>query len=233
MDLTGKLAVVTGASKGIGLATAQALLQAGAVVAGWSRTKPALEHPNFQHYSCDVRDFNSVQEAYVSTVNRSEMPVSVLINNAGLGIQAALENMELADWQKMMETNVNGLFYCTKLVVPGMKQLQEGHIVNISSIAGTTGIEDMSGYCATKFAVRGLSQSWFKELRPHGIKVTCIYPGSVDTHFFDDIPGMQNARVMMQPKDIASTILHCLQAPPHYHHVDIEVRPLVKAGAVK
>lgn len=233
MDLTGKLAVVTGASKGIGLATARALLDAGMYVAGWSRSKPEINHPNFYAVSCDVRSFDSVQEAHVATVNQYKMPVSVLINNAGLGVQASLENLELADWDKMMQTNVSGLFYCTKLVVAGMKQQQGGHIINISSIAGTTGIENMSGYCASKFAVRGLSQSWFKELRPFGIKVTCIYPGSVDTHFFDDIPGMQNQRVMMRPEDIASTIMHCLQAPPHYHYVDIEVRPLVRAAPAK
>ena len=233
MDLTGKLAVVTGVSKGIGLATAKALLEAGAIVAGWGRTAPELSHHNFHFFPCDVRDFDSVSAAHVAAVNRLKMPVSVLINNAGLGVMASLEELSLADWDRMMQTNVNGLFYCTKLVVPGMKAQQEGHIVNISSIAGTTGIENMSGYCATKFAVRGLSQSWFKELRPFGIKVTCLYPGSVETNFFDEMPGFKSGNQMMQPEDIASTILHCLQSPPHYHHVDIEVRPLVRAKPAK
>jgi len=107
-----------------------------------------------------------------------------------------------------------------------MKKIEEGHIINISSIAGNTGIETLSGYCATKFAVRGLSQALYKEVRNHGVKVTCIYPGSVQTNFFDKIDGITINENMIKPQDIASTIIHCLMSSPNYHHVDIEVRPL-------
>ncbi|CAN5907166.1 hypothetical protein BH24BAC1_BH24BAC1_07060 [soil metagenome] len=106
-------------------------------------------------------------------------------------------------------------------------------IVNIASIAGLTGVEQMSGYCATKFAVRGISQALYKEVRDYGVKVTCIYPGSVDTHFFDLFANVTQRENMMQPEDIASTILHVLASPPNYHHVDIEVRPLQPKGKRK
>jgi short-subunit dehydrogenase len=111
-----------------------------------------------------------------------------------------------------------------------MKAQDEGHIVNISSIAGTLGIEQMAGYCGTKFAVRGISQTMYKELRNFGIKVTCIYPGSVKTNFFDKIPTVTVNDNMMMPEDLAATIVHCLKSHPNFHHVDVEVRPLRPLG---
>jgi short-subunit dehydrogenase len=96
-----------------------------------------------------------------------------------------------------------------------MKKIKQGHIINISSVARNTGIETLSGYCATKFAVRGLSQALYKEVRNHGIKVTCIYPGSVQTNFFDKIDNVTVSDNMMKPEDIASTILHCLMSSPN------------------
>ncbi|WP_299824447.1 SDR family oxidoreductase [uncultured Pontibacter sp.] len=230
MNLAGKVAIVTGASKGIGLATVQILLEKGAKVAGWSRTSPELKHDNFQFIPCDVRNVDDVQRAYNETVKIFNNPVAILVNNAGLGYSAPLEEQSLEDWHMMFDTNVHGMFYCTRLVVPGMKEQEEGHIINISSIAGTTGIEEMAGYCATKHAVRGLSHSLYKEVRNYGVKVTCIYPGSVQTNFFDPIESVTVNENMMRPEDIASTILHALESHPNYHHVDIEVRPLMPKG---
>ncbi|ALJ00955.1 SDR family oxidoreductase [Rufibacter tibetensis] len=231
MELEGKVVVITGASSGIGLAAAKQLLEQGATVVSWSRSRPKISHKDFYFFECDVRHEHSVLTAYEQTVERLRQNISVLINNAGLGIQGAIDTMSPRDWHKMMDTNVNGIFYCTRLVLPQMKKQLEGHIINISSIAGLNGIENMSGYCATKFAVRGISHSLFKEVRPHGIKVTCIYPGSTATSFFDGFEGTGTApENMMQPEDIASTILHVLQSPPNYHHVDIEVRPLMPKG---
>ena len=130
----------------------------------------------------------------------------------------------------MFETNVNGIFYTTRKILPTMKKLGEAHIVNISSIAGLTGISGMSAYCATKYAVRGLSHSLYKEVRDYGIKVTCIYPGSVKTNFFDEIDSVELNDNMMRPEDIAGTILNALQTHPNYHQIDIEVRPLMPNG---
>lgn len=230
MDIKNKLAIVTGASKGIGLATVKTLLDHGMWVAGWSRSLTNVSHPRLKSYHVDVSDPGSVERAWEKTVNDFEVPPLVLVNNAGLGFEAPLDKISMEHWHVMMNTNVNGIFYCTRLALPIMKKHQSGHIINISSIAGTTGVPNMVGYCATKHAVRGISSALYKEVRNHGIKVTCIYPGSVKTHFFDAIDSVTANDQMMMPEDIASTILHCLQASDNYHHVDIEVRPLRPKG---
>ena len=111
-----------------------------------------------------------------------------------------------------------------------MRANREGHIINISSIAGLEGIPTMTGYCATKHAVRGLSHSLYKEVRDYGVKVTCIYPGSVKTNFFDDIDSVKLTDNMMRPQDIASTIVFSLETYANFHQVDIEVRPLMPKG---
>jgi len=230
MDLKGKTAVVTGVSKGIGLATVALLLEKGAKVAGWGRTAPAIQHPDFLFVTTDVQEFEQVQAAHQQTTEHFGQPVAVLVNNAGLGKQGKLEDMPLEQWHLMFNTNVHGLFYCTKVVLPGMRQLGQAHIINIASIAGLNGIETMSGYCATKHAVRGISHSLFKEVRNDGIKVSCVYPGSVNTNFFDDIPGMDAHQNMMRPEDIAQTVVGLLETHPNYLTVDVEVRPLKPKG---
>lgn len=230
MELKNQLAVVTGASKGIGLATTRVLLEAGCRVAGWSRSAMSMPDKNFKSYRVDVRDATSVDQAYKATCQDFGGDIAILVNNAGLGYEQPLEQLPLEHWHAMFDTNVNGIFFCTRLVLPAMKASGKGHIVNISSVAGTTGIPGMAGYCATKYAVRGLSHALFKEVRKHGVKVTCIYPGSVKTNFFDVIPSVEPSDDMMMPEDIASTIVHCLNASDNYHHVDIEVRPLKGKG---
>ena len=227
MDLTGKVAIVTGASKGIGRATVTALLARGAAVAGWGRTAPAdLVHERFQFFACDVRHEHAVTEAYTNTIRELGPEIHILVNNAGLGTAGSVDGFGSDEWRLMFDTNVHGTFYCTRAVLPQMKRQQLGHIVNISSIAGTTGIENMAGYCATKFAVRGFSQSLFKEVRTDGIKVTCLYPGSTQTNFFDDIPGTEANSSMMHPEDIAGAIIYSLETPANFHIVDVEMRPL-------
>lgn len=230
MDLKGKVAIVTGVSKGIGKATVEALLHQQCVVVGWGRTAPRIDNENFHFVRTDVSSLESVNEAYKSSVEKVGDSISVLINNAGLGYEGAFEEMDPSKWTSMFETNVNGVFYCSRLVIPQMKKNDEGHIINISSIAGTTGIPGMAGYCATKYAVRGMSHSMYKELRSSGIKVTCIYPGSVNTNFFDDIDSVTANENMMRPEDIADTMIHCLMSHPNYHQIDIEVRPLKPKG---
>lgn len=230
MNLENKVAIVTGASKGIGLAVAQQLLESGMKVAGWNRSKPDLEHENFQWIKCDVGNWDSVQQAFTQTIDRFGKSILILINNAGLGYEGKLDEMPLEQWHSMMNINVNGIFYCTRLLLPLMKEQEEGHIVNLSSIAGTTGIEGMSGYCATKFAVRGISHSLFKEVRKFGIKVTCIYPGSVNTHFFDEIGSVSANENMMRPQDVAEAIMHTIRTHKNFHIVDVEMRPLKPKG---
>ncbi|WP_017731855.1 SDR family oxidoreductase [Nafulsella turpanensis] len=230
MELKDKIAIVTGASKGIGLETAKSLLEAGAKVAGWSRSKPALGHENFLHVETDIRDYASVEQALRQTRERWGDEMAVLVNNAGLGYQGKFEEMPMEEWHAMFETNVNGIFYATRLVLPLMKKRGEGHIINVSSIAGTTGIETMAGYCGSKHAVRGISHSLYKEVRNDGVKVTCIYPGSVKTNFFDAIDTVTANDNMMRPEDVAETILHAIQTHRNFHLVDIEMRPLKPKG---
>ena len=230
MDLKGKKAIVTGASKGIGLATCKALLDQGAIVAGWSRSKPELQHANFHHFPCNVADHESVQAAYEATTSAIGTDLSVLVNNAGLGYQGKIEEMPIAEWHHMFAVNVHGLFYCTRLLVPLMRELGEGHIVNISSIAGTNGVETMAGYCGTKHAVNGISHTLFKELRNDGIKVTNIMPGSVNTQFFDEIASINAHDNMMRAYDIAESIIYVLGTSANYLPADLEVRPLKPKG---
>ena len=229
MDLQGKLAVVTGVSKGIGLETVKVLLNEGMTVAGWGRTAPDLAHDNFHFYTTDVGNFEEVKTSYEKTVAVLGQ-ISVLVNNAGLGFMGLLHEMPLDQWQQMFDTNVNGVFYCSKVVIPEMIPQEEGHIINIASIAGITGIESMAGYCGTKFAVRGISHALFKEVRNFGIKVSCIYPGSTNTNFFDEIDAITANENMMRPEDIADSIVHVLKTHPNYHIVDVEMRPLRPKG---
>jgi len=229
MSLKGKIAIVTGCSSGIGLATSKALIQKSALVAGWSRSPARINHENFSHYKTDVSNIDSVKNAYKETVDKYG-PADILINNAGIGFVSEFEELETEKWHKMFDVNVHGMYYCSKMVVPGMKVKGIGHIVNIGSIAGTTAVKNMVGYASTKHAVTGMSHSLFMELRTFGIKVTCIYPGSVKTSFFDEIEEIQAHDHMMDPSDIADTIIHILESPDNYHHVDIEVRPLKPKG---
>lgn len=230
MELKNKIAIVTGSSKGIGLEISKLLLEKGVKVAGWSRSGTQLEHDNFVSVKVDVGDPKQVKSAYGTTLERFGDQISILINNAGLGFEGNLVDLDEEDWHLMFRTNVDSIFYCTKLVVPEMQEMDEGHIVNISSIAGTNGIPGMAAYCATKHAVRGLSQSLFKELRQYGIKVSTVYPGSTKTNFFDDIKSVDVHDNMMMPADVALTVIQLLETSANYLPVDIEVRPLRPKG---
>ncbi|WP_224996448.1 SDR family oxidoreductase [Cesiribacter sp. SM1] len=230
MELKNKVAIVTGASKGIGLELCRQLLAAGMKVAGWSRSEPDLKQDNFFWQQCDVGNMESVQQAFSASLEHFGADIAVLANNAGLGYEGKLDEMDPAQWHTMIDVNVNGIFYCTRLVLPLMKERGEGHIINLSSIAGTTGIAGMSGYVASKHAVRGISHSLYKEVRNEGIKVTCIYPGSTNTHFFDEIGSVTAHEHMMRPQDVADTILHCIKTHKNFHIVDVEMRPLKPKG---
>ena len=226
MDLSGKVAIVTGASKGIGRATVEALLARGAAVAGWARSAPDnLAHDRFQFIECDVRDEHSITEAFTNTQRELGPDIHVLVNNAGLGIMGEVDGFKTEDWKTMFDTNVLGTFLCTRAVLPQMKQQQQGHIVNVASLAGTTGTAGMAGYCATKFAVRGFSDSLFKEVRPAGIRVTCIMPGSVETNFNGKEPGATPDPHKMTAKSIAEAIVHAIEAPDTTMISEMQLRP--------
>lgn len=226
MDLTGKVAIVTGVSSGIGRATAEAFLARGAAVAGWGRKAPEdLDHERFLFFECDVRDEHAVAEAFTNTQRELGPEIHVLVNNAGLGIFGPIDGFKSEDWHAMFDTNVNGLFYCTRAVLPQLKQQQAGHIINVASLAATAGTANLAGYCATKYAVRGFSDALFKELRPDGIRVTCVMPGSVETNFNGATPGTEPDPYKMQPEDIAAAIIHAVEAPEVTMISEMQLRP--------
>ena len=233
MELKNTIAVVTGVSKGIGLELVKLLLEKGTIVVGWGRTKPDLNHANFHFFPCDVAEEDQVEKAYQETVAKLGSDIRILVNNAGFGVAGPFETMSSSDWKAMFDTNVHGIFYVSKRLVPAMKAADEGHIINVASIAGLNGVANFAGYVGTKHAVRGISHSMYMELRDFGIKVSTIYPGSIQTNFFDNIPGMQAHEHMMRPIDVAQTIVQTLETHPNYFVADVECRPLRPKGKKK
>lgn len=224
MELKNKIVLVTGSSKGLGLVMVKQLLDQGAQVFGWSRSGTPLTHPSFTDQRVDVGEEQQVIKAFHEIV-AAKGTLDVVINNAGFGDYKELVDMDSEVIRQMFDTNVLGIFYTTKCAVPLMKKQKSGHIVNISSIAGLMGIEKLSVYNATKFAVKGLSESLFKELRPLGIKVTCVYPGSIETEFFNDIEGLAPSATMLKAEDVSDSILYCLKSEATFHPINLEIRP--------
>jgi short-subunit dehydrogenase len=229
MDLNNKIAVVTGVSKGIGYRTTLALLNKGAIVFGLGRNN-TIEHANYTFINCDVRNYQSVQQAFETVYKQTNSTIHILLNNAGLGYFGLLEEMPLEQIQEMFETNINGTIYCCKEVLPLMKQQQYGHIINIASTAALEGMPQVAAYCASKWAVKGLSESLFREVRDFRIKVTCLYPGSTKTDFFRNSPGIQPHDFMLMPEDVALSIIQALEMPDNFHTVNLEIRPLQPKG---
>ena len=232
MDLADKIAIVTGASSGLGQAFSEKLIEKGATVYGLARSEDKLnklheEFGNrFQPVTLDITDHESIEDWVDSTFSEDHSP-DILINNAGLGLFGDVDELGLDEWHKMINTNLSGIFYMTRQITPHMKENENiCHIVNIASIAGKIGNPKMTGYNATKFGVRGFSESLFKELRYDGIKVTCFYPGSVNTHFFDSIDGADTHPNMMQPQDIAKTMADVLETPDNFLINEVVMRPL-------
>lgn len=232
MDIKGKVAVVTGASSGIGSEFCRKLVVQGATVYGLARRKKRLNElqdelgDRFIPVKMDVTEYGSIQNWVEKTFNDEHLP-DILINNAGLGLFGPVDELSTDDWKTMIDVNLNGVFYLTRTIVPLMKSSQShSHIINIASIAGLLGNPNISGYNATKFAVRGFSESLFKELRYDKIKVTCMFPGSIATSFFDNAGGMDTHSNMMQPSDVADTLMHILKTPDNMLINEITMRPL-------
>ena len=235
MNLSQKVAVVTGASSGLGSEFARQLIQHGCKVYGLARRFERLKllqlelGSEFFPIECDVTDESSVKDAF-NGLNQ----LDILINNAGLGRFSPVDSQSKIDWDVQMDTNLTGVYLCTRTAVPLMKAQNQqtgfgGHILHIASVAGLVGNANLSAYNATKFGLRGFSEATMKELRGDGIKVSCICPGSVETEFAS-IAGSQGAPNPMQPEDIASTVIHVLQAPDNYLISEVVMRPLRPRG---
>jgi NADP-dependent 3-hydroxy acid dehydrogenase YdfG len=231
MNLKSKTAIITGASRGLGEACSRALVQKGAKVYGLARSLTKLNKiqrqigDGFTPVRIDITNATSIQNWVDDTFSKKHFP-DILINNAGSGHFGKVDEMQQEKWYSMVDTNINGIFELTSRIVPLMKQApKSSHIINIGSILGTLGNPEMSGYCATKFAIRGFSEALFKELRYDNIKVSCINPGSIETNFFEDA-GVTPHEHMLQPEDIADTVVHILDTPDNMLINEVTIRPL-------
>lgn len=191
MNFTDQVVLITGAGSGIGRSLALDFAKLGAVVVGCGRTKERLQQtlselrgasPSSRMIPCDVGNRAQVQ-GMVTEVLGTFGRVDILVNNAGLGMRSRFADTSVDHIEDVMRTNYFGMVYCTHAVLPSMIAKGSGHIVNISSVAGKVGTPNLSGYCASKFAMNGFSESLYYELKPLGIHVTVICPGPVRTDF--------------------------------------------------
>jgi NAD(P)-dependent dehydrogenase (short-subunit alcohol dehydrogenase family) len=233
MNLTGKVAIVTGGTRGIGRGIAEALILEGLNVcisarngAEINEATAALNELNGGKaigFVCDVRDQGQVKSLFARA--RAVLGgVDILINNAGIGIFTSVEEMSPEDFRAILETNVCGVFYCCHEAIPLMKLRGGGYIINISSLAGANPHARMAAYNASKFGLNGFSEALMQEVRHDGIKVSYIMPGSVNTEFGGNTPS-QNNSWQLQPADVARVVIDLL------HHDDrslpsrVEIRP--------
>ncbi|HKQ18759.1 MAG TPA: SDR family oxidoreductase [Candidatus Eisenbacteria bacterium] len=232
-SIQGKVALVTGSTKGIGLAIAEALLNEGAKVVISARSTAevaavtsALERNHKGRVvgrSCDVRREADVEALY-RVLDEAWGGVDVLVNNAGVGHFKALEAMTLEEWNAMLETNLTGVFLASRGAIPRMRKRGGGYIFNVSSLAGKNAFPKGSGYNATKFGLNGMSEAMMQELRYDGIKVTYLMPGSVNTYFNGTAPDPE-ATWKIQPEDVAEIVVDLLRHPSRSLPSRVEIRP--------
>ncbi|MEO8742466.1 MAG: SDR family NAD(P)-dependent oxidoreductase [Lysobacteraceae bacterium] len=240
--LKGRVALVTGASSGIGEATALALSAAGAKVALSARRRERLDA-----LAARIRDAGG--EAFVVIADLSKEDdaqrmvreteahfgqIDILINNAGVMYLEPVASADLARWRHMFELNVLGLIAATQAVMPGMSARHDGHIVNVSSTAGRIANAMAAGYSGTKFGVVGFSEALRKEVFKDGIRVTVIEPGVVATELREHIAHAPTQQAInawaegmrqLQPEDVANTIVFCVSQPPHVNINEVLMRP--------
>jgi 3-oxoacyl-[acyl-carrier protein] reductase len=231
--LAGKVALVTGSTKGIGRAIAEDLVRAGAKVVVSSRTVEDVVvaarevdgvGPGAAHgIPCDVRDPEACRRLVEGTVARLG-GLDILVNNAGLGRFARIQDMDPADWEIQVRTNLDGVFHLSKAAVPHLIAGDGGWIFNIGSLAGRNAFSGGVAYNATKFGLTGMSEAMMLDLRDEGVRVTCILPGSVNTHFFGGEPDPE-AGWKLQPEDISRVVLDLLAFPDRALPSKVEIRP--------
>ncbi|HET9009137.1 MAG TPA: SDR family oxidoreductase [Nitrosarchaeum sp.] len=237
-----KVAIITGASSGIGYATALALSKAGAKVAiGARRTdmlselEKKIKEDGGEVYSqkLDVTKKNECT-SFVNNVLKKWGTIDILVNNAGLMPLSFFKNLKIDEWDQMIDVNIKGVLYCTGAVVTHMLENKSGHIINISSVAGRIVFPAGSVYCATKHAITAFSEGLRQELSVRkNIRVTCIEPGVVATELTNTITDeslqgfVENAKKMesLQAEDIANAIVYAVESPNHVNVNEILIRP--------
>jgi 3-oxoacyl-[acyl-carrier protein] reductase len=220
--LSGRVALVTGGSKGIGAAIARALADAGAAVVSTSRSGRGQSSASIRQVVADVRVPEDAARAVEETV-KTFGGLDILINNAGVGLFASVADMTVDDWRQVIETNLNGVFYCCHAAIPHLRERGGGWIINISSLAGRNAFTGGAAYCASKAAVNQFSEALMQEVRHDGIRVSCIMPGSVDTAFADQ--GGSKAGWAILPEDIAQVVIDLIEMPARTLPSRIEIRP--------
>jgi NADP-dependent 3-hydroxy acid dehydrogenase YdfG len=229
-QLEDQVAIVTGASKGIGKAIAYALCGAGAKVVLAARSKRDLksaeEELRVQKFEVmavptDITDVGAVKSLVETTVKKFGK-VDILVNNAGIGTFAKVEEMAIEEFDAMWNVNVRGVILATKAVLPTMISARSGKIVNIASLAGKNWLKGGAGYAATKWALRGFSGSLMLEVRDRNIKVMTVFPGSVNTEFSSTTSGRPH---IPQPEDVASAVVFALTSPQRALFSEIDLRP--------
>ena len=232
MDLNGKIAVVTGGTKGIGYAIAEILVRSGAQVyiCGRNEAELSLAKENLAALGrvdgcvADVRDEDQVR-ALLANCEAAFDGLDILVNNAGIGIMGkTVEEMSGDEFRATLETNLFGVFYACHHAIPMIKRRGGGYIVNISSLAGQNAHPRMAAYNASKFGLNGFSEALMQEVRNDNIKLTYICPGSVNTYFGGDTPS-EDQSWQLQPEDIARVVTDLLQMPERALPSRIEIRP--------
>jgi NADP-dependent 3-hydroxy acid dehydrogenase YdfG len=243
MELNGKVVLITGASSGIGAATALKLAAQGVKVGLAARRTTKLralvtriEASGGQALAIemDVVDPASVQ-AGVSKLIAAFGGIDILFNNAGLMPISDIESLKVDEWHRMVDVNIKGVLNSTAAALPYLKQRGGGHVINTSSIAGRKVFPGLAVYCATKHAITAFSEGLRLEIAPkHGIRVTCIQPGAVDTELFEHITdagyrnqmeGLREQMTFLSAAEIADTVLYALQSPSHVNVAELFVLP--------
>jgi len=233
--LDGQVAVITGAGRGIGSAIAQRLATLGATVILCGRTLNTLQATasgiskpagRAEPISCDVSELNSVQ-ALAAKVEQTFGRIDILVNNAGVGgFAAPLHEMTPDAWEKVLNTNLRGVFYCIRSFAPLMIRGGGGHIVNISSLAGKNPLPNGAAYAASKWGLNGLSYSVAEELRANNIRVSVVCPGSVDTELSPHTGKDPNK--MLKPEDVAHVVAMLVTQAPQSFASEVLLRPTQK-----
>ncbi len=233
MDYKGKTAIVTGGTRGIGRAIAESLLEEGMNVCVSARKMEEIEsvvrelegggEGRVTGAACDVRDDVEVKALFEHTVAEFG-GVDVLVNNAGIGIYKPVEEMAPEEFRAVLETNLFGVFYCSREAIPVMKQRGGGYIINISSLAGTNAHPRMTAYNASKFGLNGFSEALMQEVRHDGIKVSYIMPGSVNTEFGGDTVSDEKSW-QLTPEDVARVVVNLLHHDERSLPSRVEIRP--------